>query len=180
MITLVNMRSIHPIPDAEPRILTNVIIEGYSEKEIVDRTSTESTDTIRTSPIFITTQVHENVIPDDHRHEQVESPMFSAVRHLNINRIVIDDTTGSTIHWIQNAALPPIIWDTQIVFSEKNLSNLFQALYPSESFNMCTLAESLCHTKINTANIVDIFFVPYAQSNNVMHRQVRNVQSFNQ
>ena len=158
-----------PFLEAEPRILTNAIIEGYPEMEIVDHTSTESTDTIRTSPIFITTQVHENVTHDDHSHEQAESPMFSAVRHLNINRIVIDDTTGSTIHWIQNAALPPVIWDTQIVFSEKNLSYLFQALYPSESFNTCTLAESLCHTKINTANIVDIFFVPYAQSSNVMH-----------
>jgi len=41
--------------------------------------------------------------------QPAESPMFSAIKHLSINRIIIDDTTGSTTHWIHEALRPPLM-----------------------------------------------------------------------
>jgi len=86
----------------------------------------------------------------------------------NIFRISIV-IVGSTIHWIPDTSKPPVIWETHILFMEKTHSNLFRALYPSESFDMRTLLQSLCPMAIEKASIIDILFVPYSKLGNIMH-----------
>jgi len=164
-----------PAIKAAPRVLTNSIIDSYSskiDKEIKASALTdiiERTDTIRTSPIFITTQMKENKIDETPNKHPAESPMFSAIKHLSVNRIIIDNTTGSTTHWILEASRPPLMWETHIIFLEKDHSNLFKALYPSEPFDVLHLEESPYSATIERANIIDIFFIPYSRLGNIMH-----------
>jgi len=87
-----------PLPEKEPHILTNAIIDQYTSNIIDDNSITNMQHCIQTSPIFITTEVIENDTPDKHICQPAESPMFSTIQHLNINRVVIDDTTSSTVH----------------------------------------------------------------------------------
>ena len=101
--------------------------------------------------------------------QPAESPMFSAIKHLSVNRIIIDDTTGSTTHWISEASRPPLMWETHIIFLENDHGNLFKALDPSEPFDVLHLEESLCSATIERANIIDIFFIPYSRLCNIMH-----------
>ena len=113
--------------------------------------------------------MQENNIDEAPNKHPAESPMFSAIKHLSINRVIIDDTTGSTTNWIFEASRPPLMWDTHIIFLEKGHSNLFKALYPSEPFDVLRLDEGLCSATIERANIIDMFFIPYSQLGNIMH-----------
>jgi len=98
-----------PATEAAPRVLTNSVIDSYSskiDKEIKASELTdiiERTDTIRTSPVFIITQMKENKIDETPNKHPAE-----------INRTIIDDTTGSTTHWIFEASRPPLMWETHI------------------------------------------------------------------
>ena len=158
-----------PLPEQEPRILTNTIIDQYTSNSSDDNSITNTQHVIQTSPIFITTEVIENDTSDTQIHQPAESPMFSAIQHLSINRIVIDDTTGSTVHWVRNVARPPIIWDIKLIFLEKGHRNLVQTIFPSEQLHVCTLSHSLSASMIVDVNVIDVFFVPYAELGNVVH-----------
>ena len=157
------------IPESEPLILTNKFIEAYSEASDISDTGSSDNKTVQTSPILIMSQMKENDYHDDPTTPPAESPMFAAIQHLSINRIVINDTTGSTLHWSRNVAMPPITWNHQIVFLEREHSNLFKELFPSETFEVCQLAQSLDANAISTANMIDIFFIPYSKLGNIIH-----------
>ena len=159
-----------PIPPAPPHILTNTIIGRYLDKlDNEDEVVTSADKTIHTSPIFITTHMEENEYFDGPTVPPAESPMFTAVQHLSISRLVINYTMGSTLHWARNAAMPPITWDHQIVFLEQDHSNLFRELFPTESFRVCSLIQSLDTAVVSTSNIIDIFFIPYSSLGNIIH-----------
>jgi len=111
----------------------------------------------------------ENKTNEASNKQPAESPMFSAIKHLSINCIIINNTTGSATHWIHEVSRPLLMWETHIIFLEKDHCNLFKALYPSEPFDALHLEQSLCPTTIERANIIDIFFIPYSQLGNIMH-----------
>jgi len=48
----------------------------------------------------------ENKTNEASNKQPAESPMFSSIKHLSINRIIIDNTTGSATHWIHEVSRP--------------------------------------------------------------------------
>ena len=155
------------LPEQEPRIFTNKFIESYKCKDRSLPTSIPLT--IQTSPIFVTSEMREVPQMAHEVNPPAESPMFTAIQHLSINRLVIDDTTGSTLHWIKNEARPPVYWHIHSIFLEQNNSKLVNVLFPNEDTRICTLEDIFTSTFMIGFNVVDLFYIPYSAIGNIMH-----------
>jgi len=98
-----------------------------------------------------------------------ESPMFTTIQYLSINRLVIDDTTGSTLHLIKNEARRPVYWHIHSMFLETNNSKLVNVLFPHEDTRVCTLEDIFTSKSIIGFNVINLFYIPYSNIGNIMH-----------
>ena len=149
----------------EPRILTDIFIQNYSGIDAAATLSLPAASRmhISTSPVCVVRRCVKSQI-ESSLDGPVESPMFDAVRHLTAKRLVIDDTTGSSLHWLHTQSKPPISWYVESMFTHEGHCHLVRKLFPQSSITISDLSSIIASTSSTQPNFIDIFFIPYSKA----------------
>lgn len=149
----------------EPRILTDSFIQNYSSIAATETLAPSAALCmhISTSPVHVVRRCFESQV-DSYFDGPVDSPMFDAVRHLTAKRLVIDDTTGSSLHWLYTQSKPPISWNVESMFTHESHCHLIRRLFPQSSITVSELSSIIACTSTTQPNFIDIFFIPYSKA----------------